>query len=217
MKAVRTITTLLLLCGWSSLLMAQAPTFDSVQQRIRANCYDCAGASEGALRSAVADLDRLVSQGLTTMEARRLLADSYRELALTYAERGSREQTELLTRHRDIYRELVAAYPDSLDLLLAYARIAEDVDLAQMLTSRAQAMLAEAHFIAGALLMAGSPDEKERDQARTHLQSAFDLATGANKVAYGRRFADFLMQIGEDQDAQRVLRDVETYRKGVGL
>lgn len=217
MQTVRTITTLLLVCGWSSSLTAQPPTFEAVQQRIRANCYDCAGASEAELRSAVADLDRLVSQGLTTMEARRLLADSYRELALTYADRDSPEQKELLTRHRDIYRELLANHPDSLDLLLGYARIAEDVDIAQMLVARAQATVAEAHFLTGALLMAQSRNANEREQARAHLQSAFDLATGANKVAYGRRFADFLMQLGEGQNAERVLSEVETYRKEVGL
>ncbi len=151
------------------------------------------------------------------MEATRLLADSYRELALTYTDGGSREQTDLLTRHQEMYRDLLADYPDSLDLLLAYARVAEDVDVAEMLVSNASAAVAEGHFIAGALGMAQSRVENERAQARAHLQSAFDLATGADKVAYGRRFADFLMELGDIQSAEQLLSDVETYRKEVGL
>jgi hypothetical protein len=196
---------------------AEVATFDSVQRRVRANCYDCAGASEAALRSAVADLDRLVASGFTTMDARRLLADSYRELALTYSDSGSREQRELLSRHREIYSALLADNPDNLDLLLGYARSADDVDAAERLVTKASAALAEAHFIAGALLIAQSRDENERAVARDHLQNAFDLATGAQKVAYGRRFADLLVEIGENQSAERVLNDVEEYQKGVGL
>ncbi len=66
MQTVRNMLALLLLCGWSTWLIAQQDeaTFASVQQRLRANCYDCAGASEAALRSAIADLERLVADGL---------------------------------------------------------------------------------------------------------------------------------------------------------
>jgi hypothetical protein len=194
-----------------------AQSFEAIKQRIRANCYDCNGGKESELRAAVSDLEHLVKSGLTTLDARRLLADSYRDLALVYSARDSKEQAELLKRYRDLYHSMIDDNPDSVDVLLGYARVAEDVDIAQRLHVNATAALAEANFIEGTLLFSRAENERDRATARSHLQEAFDLATGAAKIAYGRRFADLLEGAGASDPAKKVRQDTETYRQQIGL
>jgi len=191
--------------------------FASIKQRIAANCYDCAGSSETGLRSAVEDLERLVTPGFTPMEARRLLADSYREIALTYADRNSPEQMELLSRHRELYVAMLNDAPDSLDLLQAYVRVAEDPELTERLRVRTREALAEANFMSGALLFTRSSEPRDRATARERLQQAVDLATGPAKVSYGRRFADLLAGAGDNALAEEVLKAVDVYRREMGL
>lgn len=205
--------------SWSVAAFAQseAANFSSIRQDILSNCYDCAGASESELRSAVAALERLVESGVTTVEARQLLADSYRQIALAYLGRNSPERAELLSRHREIYTELLNDYPDSLDILRAYALVAEDIDVADRLIAEATAAIAEANFIAGMLLFSPIASESELAIARDYLEQAFDTAVGPAKVAYGRRYADVLTQSGEIERAESVLKEIREYREESGL
>lgn len=191
-------------------------SFSVIKQRINSNCYDCAGGTEAGLRSAVYDLEVLVESGFSSVEANRLLSDSYRQIALTYSENNSSEQKELLDRHRKIYQDLIANNPNSLDILLAYARFAENNEAAEILRTKAIEVLAEANFISGAWLEQ-STDESSQLKSLDRLQKAFELAIGPNKINYGRRLANYFSRIGQQDKSESVLVEVEAYREKIGL
>ena len=157
-----------------------------------------------------------VNSGFTPLDARKLLADSYYDLGLAYASRGSQERAELLSKHHEIYHELLEEYPESTDVLLNFSRVSEDVPLAESVRLRITRAYAETNYIAGGLLRALA-DEKSQALGLERLREAFRTASGIEKVNYGRKLVSELRTDGLESEAARTENELSAYRSEHGL
>ncbi|MDT8398520.1 MAG: hypothetical protein RQ899_07895 [Pseudomonadales bacterium] len=194
--------------------------FNEIRTTIEANHYDSFGATEEGLRNSVKNLEELVNSGFSTIEAERLLADSYHEIAIVYSDKGSPEQEELLSKFTEIYQKLLAANPQSVNLLLAYSRLAtgdgENLEAAERLRIRAIEILAEANATIGVWLQQ-SEDIGEKERGLHLLEEAFMQATKVRKVDIGRHLINTLQAAGQNERATEVQNELDTYRKEMGL
>lgn len=189
-----------------------------LRNTIESNCYDCMGASEEAFRAAVIELKALVDAGFAPTEARKLLADAKREVALTYLDHGSSEQNALLEEHRRAYVEdLIPSIFDSVDILADYVATQPDDSeeipvLVERLRHRLSTILAEAAFIQG-VYIENSSDPAEQRAGLDLLTEAYELAVGLDKVLMGYHLVDSLQASGRAEEAERVRVEVERYRE----
>ena len=189
-----------------------------LRNTIESNCYKCFGASEEAFRTAVFELENLVDAGFRPTEARKLLADAKREIAFTYLDRGSSEQSVLLEEHRRAYvDDLMPSNFDSVDILADYvATVPGDSEeipvLVERLRHRLSTILAEAAFIQGVYLE-NSSDSAEQRAGLDLLTEAYELAVGLDKMLKGYHLVDSLQASGRAEEAERVLVEIEQYRE----
>ena len=190
--------------------------YRSIQASIAANHYDSLGATEAGLRTAVRDLEELVGAGFEIAEARRLLADSYHEIAVVYSPRDSAERERLLALHATIYDDLLTANPSSVDLLYAYSLSASaegaQLQASERLIPKAMMILADASANAGGwLLESNAPDDYERGFQL--LGEAFEWAVGMRKVSIGRQLENALRAAGRSEEASEISNQVQIYER----
>lgn len=229
MKSRFLIKPLVFLLLFSNLLVAQDQQvisakevfnrYDEIKIAINANHYDSLGSSESGLRAAVAQLEELVESGFTSVEAQILLADSYRQLALTYEANGSDLQGELVAKHADIYKKLIAENPGSVDLLSTYSRLAVNEDDMRIYGEQTQIaatkVLSDANSLLGSLLVRSEMPE-ERVRGIELLQEAFLRATEVEKVAIGQNLINALEIENELERVEEVRAELARYREETG-
>lgn len=190
--------------------------FHKLKEDIERNCVTCYDHTEAEFKRLVLELEALVNSGFTPLDARKLLADSYYDLGLAYASRGSQERAELLSKHHEIYHELLEEYPESTDVLLNFSRVSEDVPLAESVRLRITRAYAETNYIAGGLLRALA-DEKSQALGLERLREAFRTASGIEKVSYGRKLVSELRTDDLESEAARTENELSAYRSEHGL
>jgi len=185
--------------------------FGRIKQVIESNCGDCYGASRDAFIQAVGELEALVSAGYDNVEARKLLADSYRVRAVVYEKHNTAEYDRLLALEHDLYAKLANEFPDNVSVLTGYAATLRDHAKAIEMLKRAEALAPRDAYVQHRLGVTYAEGLHDYEKAIPHLQRSVELEDKYRKTSYGEHLARALEGKGDFRRAAEVRADMKGF------
>jgi tetratricopeptide (TPR) repeat protein len=186
--------------------------FNRIQKVIDTNCADCYGASRDAFVQAIGELEALVQAGYDNVEARKLLADSYRVRAVVYETRTTAEYDRLLQQEQALYAKLTDEFPDNVSVLTGYASTLRDHAKAIELLKRAEALAPRDAFVQHRLGVTYAGGLNDLDKAIPHLQRSVELEK-YKKATYGEHLARTLEKKGDTAGATQVRAEMKAFER----
>ncbi len=186
--------------------------YEQARNKVRKNCFTCMGATKEALEEGVLDLERVIEEGVQTLDAYLWLARSYRSLAV---EDSNPDTDLLLAKEYEIYKKLIKTNPDNYEVFSGYVT---NLSVDEMIVEYKKFILrnpnnADAHSALYRIYASGvSPDWSI---AVSELKKAFRLAKYEKAWNYGRELHSLLIQLGLTEEAKQVAKQVEEVRKSL--
>lgn len=203
------------LLSWAA--RAQAPADPEILLRqgrmlIENNCGDCMGSTNEGMLKGIKKVERALELGSPDrLEAYRLLAYGWGQMAHVYLKWDSPEYRSALKRQQEAFEKALELAPRDVDILFDYSlTVRDDSALAEILR---RILELEPEHIGGLFHLGQIEVEQGDPKGLARMQRAFEMSELEQAVGYGQILVGTLREVGKDKEADELEREVEKIRR----
>jgi tetratricopeptide (TPR) repeat protein len=189
--------------------------FGNAKKLIESNCGDCMGGTKEALEKGIAELIKVIESGYRNeLEAYKLLAYAYNEMAAVYLARNPNEKKIVVEKYRKTYQKLIQLAPNDPEILYGYA-ISLPLEDKTVRLKIFQEILRidpnhkDANYMAGLILI----EKGEYDEGIKDLKKALDQLEFDQDLGLAMRAIEILNKHGKKEEANEIQIKINQQRK----